>query len=552
VSLHCKLEVHNKEYEFRFCFTFKNSHNFILLRLIENLTINRLKQKSQYLKLAIFATGVSGIVAEYILSTLASYFIGNSVLQWSMIMSTMLFSMGLGSRISKYFKTELLIKFIFIEFTLSVFVSLSSLVVYTGSIFSDANIIIIYSLSIIIGLMIGMEIPLVIRINENFQSLRTNISSIMENDYYGSLLGGVFFSFIGLPFLGLTYTPFVLGFVNFTVAIVLIIALWNIVAMKKLVIVLSISIGIILVGAIFFAKPIIRFGEQKKYKDLIVYSEQSKYQKIIITQHKNDYWLYINGNQQLSSFDEEMYHEPLVHPVMKLHPIPKNVLVMGGGDGCAVREILKYKSVKQITLVDLDPAMTNLGKENPILIEMNHNSMNSDKLKIINTDAYNFIENSDDYFDVIIIDLPDPKTIELGRLYSYEFYKKCFNKLRKFGCIVTQAGSPYFAPDAFKCINKTMKEAGFSTAPIHNQVVTLGEWGWVIGVKGTHPKNLKSTLQNINFEGIETSWINHEAMKLLTSFGKEFFKTGLDSVEINRVHNSVLKDYYMNGAWEIY
>ena len=178
-------------------------------------------KKSKILKLAIFATGVSGIVAEYILSTLATYFLGNSVLQWTMIVSIMLFSMGLGARFSSKINGNLLKKFIFIEFLLSTVVAFSSLIVYSSSIYSDIVGILIYIMAIFIGLLIGMEIPLVMRINEEFQSLKSNVSSILENDYYGSLVGGAFFAFVGLPYLGLTYTPVILGFVNLFVAVLL-------------------------------------------------------------------------------------------------------------------------------------------------------------------------------------------------------------------------------------------------------------------------------------------------------------------------------------------
>lgn len=513
-----------------------------------------MKIKSNILRIAIFATGLSGIVAEYILSTLATYFLGDSVLQWTMIMSVMLFSMGLGSRISKSIKTNLLEKFIFIEFMLSLLVAFSSLTAYTISAWSAYTGIVIYGMSILIGLMIGMEIPLVVRLNQEFQDLRVNISSVLENDYYGSLAGGVFFAFIGLPYLGLTYTPIVLGFVNFAVAMGLFLILKKNIKQNFRIRITSVAVllCVVLISGFFVAQPIIKFGEQKKYKDKIVYSEQSKYQKIVITQWKNDFWLFINGNQQLSSFDEEMYHEPLVHPAFSLTKTPHNILVLGGGDGCAVREMLKYDAVQKITLVDLDPAMTNLGKSHPILTAMNENSFADGRVSIINTDGYNYIEDTKEMFDVIIIDLPDPKTIELGRLYSYEFYSKCNKHLRKYGVMVTQAGSPYFASNAFNCINQTMTKAGFSTVPMHNQVVTLGEWGWILGAKNITKENLKKELVKLDFDHIETKWINHEAMLLLTSFGKDYFRKDSVVIEVNEIHNPVLYKYYLHGSWDMY
>ncbi|MCK5371185.1 MAG: spermidine synthase, partial [Cyclobacteriaceae bacterium] len=281
-----------------------------------NNSFNFLKLRSNILKLCLFATGLSGIVAEYVLSTLATYFLGNSVLQWTMIVSIMLFSMGVGARITKIMDGNLLEKFIWIEIVLSILASFVSLITYTTATYTLYAGVVIYGLCIIIGLLIGMEIPLVIRINASFEQLKINVSSMMENDYYGSLLGGVFFAFIGLPFLGLTYTPFVLGFVNYSVAIVLLFVLWKDLGQQTKTR-LSISnsvVFILLITGMLSANSVIAHGEEMRYKDRVIYSKQTKYQKLVITQSNSDYWLFINGNQQLSTVDEIMYHEPLVHP----------------------------------------------------------------------------------------------------------------------------------------------------------------------------------------------------------------------------------------------
>lgn len=510
--------------------------------------------KSNILKLALFATGLSGIVAEYVLSTLATYFLGDSVFQWTMIVSMMLFSMGLGSRLSQYITTNLLQKFIYIEFTLSVITAFVSIITYITSAYYGDNTVIIYGLSVLVGLLIGMEIPIVMRLNDEFEELKVNVSSVMEKDYYGSLLGGIFFAFVGLPYLGLTYTPFILGAINFLVACMLIYILWQGMAAKlkpQLIgLILLVAIGISS-GAVF-AKRIIDYGESLRYKDRVILSEQTKYQRIVITQSQDAYWLFLNGNQQLSSIDEVMYHEPLVHPVMGLLKEPKDILVMGGGDGGAVREILKYPSVEKITVVDLDPRMTEIGSTHAWLSMMNQGAFDNPKVEVINDDGFTWLEANRAYYDAIIIDLPDPKTVELGRLYSYEFYKLCHNALRKHGVITTQAGSPYYAARAFKCIDETIAEAGFTTAPLHNQVVTLGEWGWVLGTKEDTKEILKSRLQALNFEGITTEWVNQEAMTLMTSFGKNVFPDDDKPVEVNKIHNPVLYRYYLKGKWDLY
>lgn len=511
------------------------------------------KISSNILKLTLLATGLSGIVAEYILASLATYYFGDSMFQWAVVIALMMFAMGIGSRISKIFKKNLLDTFIIIELILSILVAFSALSVYLIASISYSSVFLIYILSIFVGILIGMEIPLVVRINEQYESLRTNISSALENDYYGSLIGGLLFAFFLMPKLGLIYTPVLMATVNFSVTVALF-ALLRKQTIKPLLTQWSIIIcGLIIAVSGFFAKDIIFWGEQNRYKDLIVYAEQSQYQKIVMTKWRDNHWLYINGNQQLSTFDEKMYHEPLVHPPMELHLHPQHVLVLGGGDGCAIREIRKYNTVESITLVDLDPAMTNLGQTHPVLQELNEGAFSDDRIEVVNEDAYIFLESSKRFYDVIIIDLPDPKTIELGRLYSTEFYEICHKALRPNGVIITQAGSPYFATRAYLCIEKTMASAGFTTAKLHNQVITLGEWGWIMGVKDfPQDLDLKQHLLSLEFKQ-ETKWINNEAMHSMLNFGKGFY-TGADTsaVEVNKIHNPVLQRYYLRGNWDLY
>ncbi len=514
---------------------------------------------SGLLKLAIFATGISGIVAEYVLATLASYFLGNQLVQWTLIISIMLFAMGVGSRISRRIKNNLLETFVLIESLLSLLVGFSAIVVYSVAALSYYEGALIYLLSISIGLLIGLEIPLVTRINEQYEELRTNISSILEKDYYGSLIGGVLFAFVGLPYLGFTYTPLVLGSLNLLVAIIMYQKLKNLINPKQHIklIITQISVSILLVLAFVFADSIILWGDQIRYKDKVIYSKQTKYQKITVTQWKQDYWLYINHNQQLSTLDEFMYHEPLVHPIM-LYSNAANVLIIGGGDGCAARDVLKHHQVEKITMVDLDPEMTKIAKENPIFTSLNDSALWNKKLNVINADGKKFLEEDSSIYDAIIVDLPDPKTVDLGMLYSKEFYFLALKHLNKHGVIITQAGSPYYATKAFYCIEKTMRSAGFTSITMHNQVLTMGQWGWVIGLKSDVKSNQFDALNNfkmaikekISFSKVETKWLNNNAIEHIFSFGKPL--TDTTGIEINTLTNPVLYQYYNSGNWDLY
>jgi spermidine synthase len=400
--------------------------------------------------------------------------------------------------------------------------------------------VIIYAFSILIGLMIGMEIPLVTRLNGRYENLKFNIANVMEKDYYGSLLGGVFFAFVGLPYLGLTYTPFVLGAVNLVVAIALLFRFNKVIAprFKKYLNLSALGVVVFMILGVYFANPIIQFGEQSRYEHKVVFSKQTKFQKITMTQWKNNHVLYLNNSMQLNTMDEWLYHEPLVHPVMLLQGHPVNVLILGGGDGCGIREVLKYPSVKSIKIVDLDPDMTDFGANNPVFKSLNEYAYHSDLVEVINQDAFIYLENDTNFYDVIIIDFPDPRSIELGRLYTKELYHFCYNKLSRNGLIVTQATSPYFQTKAFRCIEKTIASVGFNTLPIHNHVQSFGEWGWIIGSKYLNSEDLKKQLQNSEIPNIRTRWLNQESLTMMTLFGKDISNS--KDVEVNTIHNPVL------------
>lgn len=507
------------------------------------------KQKSLALKIALFATGISGIVAEYILSTLASYFIGNAILQFTLIVSIMLFAMGLGSRFSKFFTKQVIVYFILTELILSILVSFSALVSYVVYGVTDVSWLVIYFLSILIGLLIGLEIPFATRINDEFEELRLNISNILEKDYFGSLIGGLFFAFVGLPYLGLTYTPFLLGFLNLGVSYYLFRVLKEHVSLKarKRLEITYVLVTILILLGLYFSKPIVQYGEQVKYKDKIVYSKQTKYQKIVVTKWKSWYSLYINGNQQLSSFDEFMYHEPMVHLPMNLTKSHANILVLGGGDGCLVREVFKYEDVQKVTLVDLDPNMVDLGKNYSVFKTLNNNAMNDPRLETITQDAFNFLEETKEKYDVIYVDLPDPNNVDLNKLYTKEFYKLCKLKLKKDGVFITQAGSPYYATKAFYCIDKTLRAAGLKTIPMHNQILTLGEWGWVMA---KHNSVSKKEIIKVNVSELNLKWLNNNVIPQLIAFGKPL--TDTTGIKVNTIFSPKLYTYYREGNWDLY
>jgi spermidine synthase len=308
-----------------------------------------------------------------------------------------------------------------------------------------------------------------------------------------------------------------------------------------------------LIGLLVTANPIILYGENAKYRDTVIFSEQTQYQKIVMTRWKDEYALFINGNQQFSTYDEERYHEPLVHPALSLLDQREDILIIGGGDGLAVREVLKYSDIKRVTLIDLDPTITDLGSNHSVLVHINQGALNNSRVTVINQDGSAYLRDTTQRFDAIIIDLPDPQSVDLARMYSLEFYRLAHKHLKKGGTIVTQATSPFFAPLAFLSIKKTLAEAGFSVLPYHNNVPTLGDWGFALGIarEVMTAAVLKRAVLDLQFDEVETRFLSREAMVGMLAFGKGVFERE-EEIEINRQSQPVFPAYYNKGRWEIY
>ncbi|MCD6184192.1 MAG: polyamine aminopropyltransferase, partial [Deltaproteobacteria bacterium] len=532
-----------------------------------------------------FLMGGCGIAYEYTFSKIASDLLGNSVQQWAVIIGLMMFCMGIGSDIQKHIKDRHIFdSFIFFEMILSLvggFGPIFLLFVFGAS--RDHFALAQYGLSTITGLLIGLEIPVLARINERYTpQLRLNIGGILRMDYIGAFLGALLWIFFLTRFFTIIQTGFIIGIVNNIVAGTALFYFIKI-ASKKIILAILVIVSVAGLGYGFFNAPAwTACAEQRLFLDPIVYSKTTIYQHIVLTENfAGDIACYINGHLQFHSNDEYIYHELLVHPAMHAAQQRKRILVLGGGDGLAVREILKYKEVASITLVDIDPEMTNIATNNPYLSSLNKGSLKNAKvsiiknraiksgkkikvpienrarpllqefapgpeISIINMDAAQFIEQAPGLFDVIIIDFPDPNSLELSKLYSKGFYKKIYHKLSRNGIVVQQSSSPFFTKKAFICIGKTIKSANFSTVPIHDNVPSFGEWGWWLACKKDFmsENQLKHALQSIDSLSIETQYLTPPLIKASLFFGKNIYFNDAD-IKINTILNNVIYKYYI-------
>jgi spermidine synthase len=445
---------------------------------------NRQRRMSKHiLILSVFIVASCGLAYELIASALSSYLLGDSIFQFSTIIGCYLFAMGVGAHLSKYVKDEdVLARFVDIELAVGLVGGMSAALLFLTFSWMGAPFrTMLYLLVFLVGAFVGMEVPLVMRaLNARQTGFSELVSKVLTFDYLGALAVSMLFPLVLAPHLGLVRTGFLFGMFNVGVA------LWSIHNFRQelpdvggRVLRASLVMFSLMMG---FATSdrLVQWGENGLFGDDVIYSTSTPYQRLVITKWKDDLRLYINGNLQFSSRDEYRYHEALVHPAMETLPWARSVLILGGGDGLALREVLRYPHVEHVTLVDLDPAMTNAFRDRDELVQLNRGALRDPRVTVVNADAAIWLQQTDRMFDAAIVDFPDPSSFALGKLYSVPFYGMLKRHVSENGLIVVQSTSPFFAPHAYWTIDATLREAGLHTAPYHLYVPSFGEWGFVL------------------------------------------------------------------------
>ena len=490
-----------------------------------------------FLNVIIIAT--CGLIYELLAGTLSSYVLGDSVTQFSFIIGIYLSAMGVGSWLSKYIERNIAEKFIDVELAVAVIGGFSAPLLFLTFAHVSYFQIILYSMVFLIGVLVGLEIPLLMRILKDELDFKTLVSRVLALDYVGALVASLLFPIFLVPKLGLNRTSLLFGMLNAGVAVW---ATWLLESrLKKNVNVFRIKgavIILLLLIAFIKADRLTTLAEDALFVDNIIYAKSSSYQRIVVTKGKTGYALFLNGNLQFNSFDEYRYHEALVHPAFAAYNgEPKRVLVLGGGDGLALREILKYKSVETIQLVDLDPAMTGLSKALPALAEMNHHSFDDSRVSVANADAFVWLDNTAvEPFDIAIVDFPDPNNFALGKLYTTRFYNLLKLKLTPDAAVVIQCTSPLIARNSYWSIIKTLEAVGFTVKPYQTTVPSFGLWGYALAKQ--QPFEIPTQPPNV-----ELKFLNGSSFASMFEFPTDM-KMPDEEIEINRLDNQALVRYY--------
>jgi spermidine synthase len=494
---------------------------------------------------SVFVVATSGLVYQLVSGTLASYVLGDSVAQFSFVIGIYLFAMGIGSWLSKYIEDDLLVRFVEIEIGLALAGGLSAPLLFKVYTSYGAFRVALYAFVTIIGTLVGLEIPLLLRLLKFSLDLKDLVARVLAFDYVGALVASVLFPALLLPKLGIHQTSVFFGVLNVFVALAgtFLFPLPRPVAFRLRTSALLVLATLGFVG--LWLNDMIKASEQHFFGAPIIYVGQSPYQRVVMTQSTRTTRLFLNGNLQFSSDDEYRYHEALVHPAVAGlgHP-PRRVLVLGGGDGLAIRELLRYPEVEKIDLIDLDQAVTDLFKEHRIGRALNNDSLHDSRVAIHNVDAYRWLDESKTLsYDLAIVDFPDPSNYSVGKLYTDSFYTLLRERLGVRGVAVVQSTSPGYARKTFWSIVATIEAGGFTAVPYHAYVPSFGDWGFVLaggpGLKA--PTRLEIDATRLKF-------LDDQVMVELFRFPKD--RDRVDA-PINRLNDQKLVALYTSewGEW---
>ncbi len=438
-----------------------------------------------------FFIAACGLAYELAAGALASYLLGDSVLQFSTIIGAYLFASGIGSFLSRYVQRQLIAQFLRVELMVALIGGLLPMGLFAAHSLlppgaDTAFRVLLYGLVLLVGTLVGLEIPLVMRILKDHAqgergSLRELVSQVMTFDYLGALLVAVAFPLLLVPNLGLVRSGLFFGLMNWAVALW---ALWmfrgQLRALRAHALACAAVLGL-LIAAWVGAERLTLWAEQRYYGEPIVLQQSSPYQRVVVTEGHTGVKLFLNGNLQFHERDEYRYHEALVHPAMAAHGAVKRVLILGGGDGLAIREVLRYPGVESVTLVELDEQVTRLA-QSPQLMRLNGKALLNPKVRVIHADAHAWLaeQAQPGGYDLVIADFPDPSNHQIAKLYSTTFYQRVLEHLSASGFLVVQATSPLIARTSFWTVVDTLEAVGLRTTAYHANVPSFGEWGFVI------------------------------------------------------------------------
>src|SRR5262245_7541753 len=494
-----------------------------------------------YLNVLVVAT--CGLIYELLAGTLASYVLGDSVTQFSLVIGVYLSALGVGAWLSRFVKQHLARAFVEVELGVALLGGASAPLLFFG--FGHLSWFhgLLFGVVFVIGVLVGLELPLLMRILREHLDFSDLVSRVLAFDYIGALVASLLFPLFLIPRLGLVRTSLAFGILNALVGFGGTCLLRPLMTGRLTGLRLrAVAVISLLTAGLVAADWLTDLAEEEMFPHPIVYTRTTPYQRIVVTEGDGNFQLFLNGNLQFNSTDEYRYHEALVHPALIAARSPRKVLVLGGGDGLAVREILKHPAIEAVTLVDIDPEMTALAERFSPLRELNGNALRDPRVTIRHADALIWLEQCQKQFETAIIDFPDPNSFSLGKLYTSRFYKLLRLRLTPNAAVSIQCTSPVVARSSFWCVVRTLEAAGFTVDPYQAAVPSFGVWGFCLARPAA--SNLSLRLPDVLAPKLR--FLNEHALQGLFDLPAD---AGPVAVEINRLDNQMLVRYY-EAEWQ--
>lgn len=422
-----------------------------------------------------------------------------------------------------------------------------------------------YATGFILGFLIGMEIPLIASMREKIygEHIEHNTGSVYGADYIGAGIGAALWVMFMLS-LPPTIAAVITASVNLLVGLLFYLVYRKRIRFGVWVVSAHIFVGVIITLIALHGTDWDNAMEDLLYKDKVIFSYNTKHQHVTITERIMDpakpkiISMFINGRSQFASNDEVIYHAMLVAPVMHATPRHDNVLIIGGGDGLALRDVLRWQPLS-VDLIDIDAAIVEFFTEphfengkviNQFLLDLNQHAFSDHRVHTRFGDAFLKVDElikEQRLYDVIIVDLPDPSHPDLNKLYSARFYAKLKTLLTGDGAMVVQSTSPYHAKNTFLSIGKTIHYAGFKhVEQYHHNVPSFGEWGWTIATK--NGLSAKARLMLKEKLDVDDGWSTKGLLLAAYEFNQHFFDR-LGSIKVNRINNQAAYQYHKDD-WE--
>ncbi|MDR9402158.1 MAG: polyamine aminopropyltransferase [Halothece sp. Uz-M2-17] len=499
-------------------------------------------QQRNLLLLSAAISSASGLASELLLGTLASYLVGNEALSYGIAVGGFLAAMGVGSYLSRFVGNKgdtLLTAFMTVELLIAPLNAVLPLGLFILFIIGGEIWLGLALVTLILGTLAGLEIPLLTRMVEVEEGVKEALAGVLAMDYFGALVGSLAFPVLLLPLVGMFPAAAILGIFPAVMVFFLGRAFPQLRQWRFFGLTLVVLLTIFAVLVVPFSQRL----EENLYGAPIVGQTQSAYQRLVLTRRGSDVRLFLDGDLQFSTSDEYRYHEALVHPALSAVAEPKNILLLGAGDGLALREILKWDRVETVTLIELDPKVVAWAQTYPALVETNQNAFADPRVNVIYGDAFQLVSEMNQTFDVILADFPDPDRNVLAKLYSLGFYRQLQAHLSPQGVFVTQGSSPFFAPKAFSCIATTLEAINFKVHPYTVNVPSFGPWGFVLATKGSFNPEAIEQLP------IPTRFLSPAVLSSLFILPKDITIT---EVEVNTLAHPVIVNYERDRRWVLY